>query len=54
MEVTESPCVLAGKRIKISTNAVDSDIYYLSKNSMKRLKLKWDLENYVAEMCGVP
>ena len=54
IEVVEIPCILAGKWIRLSADVVDSNIpLLLSKESMKRLKVKLDLENDVAEIFGV-
>ena len=49
------PAVLAGKTVTIKTDLVDSDIpLLLSKDSMKRARIKLDLENDTAEVLGVP
>lgn len=48
------PAVLAGKEVLIRTDVVSSDIpLLLSKPSMKRAKVKLDLENDTAEISGV-
>ena len=55
MEVIESPCVLAGKRIRISNDVGDFNILILSSiDSVKRLKGKLDLENDAAEIFVIP
>ena len=49
-ETIEFPCNLAGKSIVIRADVVDSDIpLLLSKDSMKKAKIKLDLENDQAE-----
>ena len=48
------PAVLAGQQVRIVTDVVDSDIpLLLSKDAMKRAKVKLDLENDTAEILGV-
>lgn len=55
MEVIDFPWIIAGTRICISTDVVDSNIPLpLTKHSMKRLKAKLDFENDVAQIFGVP
>ena len=49
------PAVIAGKSVKINTDVVHSDIpLLLSLDTMKRAKIKMDVENDVAEVFGVP
>ena len=49
----EIPATLAGKPVTIHTDVVDSDIpLLLSIDSMKRAKIKLDLENDTAEVLG--
>ena len=46
----ELSCILSGKRIRLSTDVIDSNIPLLwSKDSIRLLKVKLDLENDVAE-----
>lgn len=55
LEVIDFPWIIAGTRICISTDVVDSNIPLpLTKHSMKRLKAKLDFENDVAQIFGVP
>ena len=47
------PGVMAGKNVIISTDVVDSGIpLLLSKNTMKKMKVKMDMENDTAEIFG--
>ena len=47
------PAVMAGKRVTIKTDVVDSDIpLLLSKNAMKKACMKLDLESDTAEIMG--
>ena len=47
------PCTLAGVQCSLSTDVVDSDIpLLLSKNAMKKAKVKLDLENDCASIFG--
>ena len=47
------PCELAGKKVSVQTDIVDSDIpLLLSKTAMKGAKIKLDLENDKAEILG--
>ena len=47
------PAVLAGEKCKIKTDVIDSDIPLLfGKPSMKKAKVKIDMENDCASVCG--
>ena len=49
----ELPANLAGKKVTIRTDVIDSDIpLLLSKDAMKRAKMKMNLENDTAEILG--
>ncbi len=48
------PAVMAGQQVRINTDVVDSDIpLLLSKDSMKKARVKLDLEHDAAEILGV-
>lgn len=53
VEVIEFPCEIAGKRVTIRTDIVDSDLpLLLSKDAMKSAKVKLDLEDDSAHIFG--
>ena len=53
MEVIYSPAFLADHAVRINTDVVEADILMLlSKDAVKRAKVKLDLESDTAEVLG--